>query len=176
MDNGRLFEEMLGSWATTRRNLLNEVENIPAERFDYRPHAGSRSVSQLCRHIAASSMMFARELARPDGNFARLPLPGLLDEHGGHLPHPVDKAGVKTLLESTWAEAEATLRGAGPDLVERGINSLFGHATTGRRMLGFGESHEFYHAGQLTVYARCMGVVPALTKQLQQYGIAEKVS
>ena len=127
-------------------------------------------MAQVCRHIAQSTLVFAREITRQDASLARLPLPAIYREHSGHLPTPDDQDGLIALLESTWAEAEQTLRNAGPDILGHEMRGLAGQPVLRLNALVFAECHEFYDAGQLTVYERSLDVVPALTRLFAQAG------
>jgi uncharacterized damage-inducible protein DinB len=166
----RFLDDRLKGWGTARRNVISEVKNIPAHRFDFKPHAGSRTVAEICRHIAQSTLVFAREITREDASLARQPLPAIYREHAGHLPTPDDQDGLIALLESSWTEAEQTLRKAGPEILGQEMLGLAGQPVLRFNALVFAECHEFYHAGQLTVYERSLDVVPALTRLFASMG------
>ncbi|MDQ3557488.1 MAG: DinB family protein, partial [Gemmatimonadota bacterium] len=58
----RLLEEALEAWGYTRRGVIAETENLPADDWDFRPEPGARSVAQLVRHVIESGEMMAGEL------------------------------------------------------------------------------------------------------------------
>ena len=46
-----LLEEALDGWRFTRDGVIAELENIPAESFDFRPTSGVRTVAELARRL-----------------------------------------------------------------------------------------------------------------------------
>lgn len=160
----RVIEDAIDAWAFTRRNTLAEIENLPADRFDHRPHVGSRSIAEVCHHIVDSGLMFTGEIARSDGSFARLPISELLATHAGNALQPTDRTRILERLQDTWAGMEQTLSGLDPAFLLSDMRSHADQPVCRLRMLHFANGHEFYHTGQLTVYARTLGIVPALTK------------
>jgi uncharacterized damage-inducible protein DinB len=159
-----LLEEALDGWRYTRGGVIAELENIPAESFDFSPAPGVRTVAELARHIIESSMVMAGELARPDGNFTRQAYPKFLAEYAGNLDHRQDKVGLIALLRRSLEEGTAKFRGAGEVLMLQQIMQFNGQPATRLSWLSHGVAHEEYHRGQLCVYARMLGLVPALTK------------
>ena len=77
--------------------LIEEVENIPEDRFDFRPTPEVKSVSELIQHILEVALMMTGELTRPDTDFGRAPWPELLDLYAGDLRRTTDKAGLLKL-------------------------------------------------------------------------------
>ena len=72
------LEETLEAWRDVRSGIISEVENIPEDKFDFRPTPEMRSVRELIWHILEVSMMMTGELTRPDTNMKRMPWPDLL--------------------------------------------------------------------------------------------------
>lgn len=52
-----LLEEAIEAWEDARNGVIAEVENIPANRFDFRPTPDNRTVTELVRHIIEVSLM-----------------------------------------------------------------------------------------------------------------------
>ncbi|MEE9154571.1 MAG: hypothetical protein V3U42_10815, partial [candidate division NC10 bacterium] len=66
-----LFEEALEAWTDARLGLIDEVQNIPAKKFEFRPTPEARSVREVVVHILEVAMMMTGELTRADTNFHR---------------------------------------------------------------------------------------------------------
>lgn len=162
-----LLDEALEAWESTRRGLLEEAGVIPEERWGWRPHPESRDVSELLRHVLESGLMAVGELAREDGDFTRQPFPDFVQEYAGHLPGTMEPDELKDQLRLAFAEGAATIRAAGELHMLQRIRRFDG--LRGTRLAWFNHlvDHESYHRGQLALYARQMGITPALTRQIQ---------
>lgn len=166
-DFNDLCDEALEAWSYVREGVIAEIENLPAERLDERPRPESRTPVELGVHIARSGLLMAGELARPDGDFTRAPYPELLDEHSGEVEEPQSRDELIALMRETHRKAASTLRRAGEERLLDGIRRFDGKVGTRLAWMYHGIAHEEYHRGQLALYARLFGVVPALTKTIQ---------
>jgi uncharacterized damage-inducible protein DinB len=159
-----LLEEALEAWAYTRHGVIDEVKNIPEKDLAFRPTPENRSVAELVHHIIESGLMMSGELTRPDGDFQRQDYPDFLEEYAGHIQPANSKKELLALLKSTHAEGEKKFREAGELLMLQYITRFDGLKGTRLAWMNHGISHEEYHRGQLALYARLLGLVPALTK------------
>lgn len=159
-----LLEEALEAWAYTRQGVIDEVKNIPEKDFHFRPTPKNRSVAELVHHIIESGLMMSGELTRPDGDFQRQDYPEFLKEYAGHLQATESKQKLLAWLKSTHVEGEKKFRAAGELLMLQYITRFDGLKGTRLAWMNHGISHEEYHRGQLTLYARLLGRVPALTQ------------
>src|SRR5437867_7355286 len=73
-----MLDEVLEAWHDVRQGVIEEVENIPADKFDFRPVREVRTVREQVQHILEVAMMAAGEFTRPDTNLHRAPWPKLL--------------------------------------------------------------------------------------------------
>ena len=162
-----LLDEALEAWAYTRGGVIDEVENLSQTDLKFRPHAESRTVAELVVHLAESGLMMAGELTRPDGNFRRKPYPQLLKEHARGLPAPTKKAELVRLLKRTHADSDRKIRAAGELFMLQSITRFDGERGTRLAWMNHGISHEDYHRGQIALYARLVGRVPALTQLIR---------
>ena len=161
-----LLEETLEAWIYTRAGVVDELENIPAGKFGYRPTPQSRSVAELAQHIIESSLMASGELNRPDGNFQRQSYEAFIQQYAGGRVG-TDKAGLQTLLRETLDEGIAAFRETGELGILQEIVQFNGEPATRLTWLNHAISHEEYHRGQLALYARMLGLVPALTQVIE---------
>jgi uncharacterized damage-inducible protein DinB len=155
---------MLEAWRYTREGVVAEVVNLPAERFDERPSGLGRSALELVLHIVESGRLMAGELSRPDGDFQRKPYDEIIAEHTRTGDHAASQAEAVELLSRSNAEGDALLREAGRDLLLEPIRQFNGVYATRLSWMHHGVAHEEYHRGQLALYARLFGEIPALTK------------
>ncbi len=162
-----LLEETLEAWTDVRQGLIEEVENIPADRFDFRPAPEVKSVAELVQHILEVALMMTGELTRPDTDFRRAPWPELLDLYASHVKVANSKAQLLGLLGSSLAEAELSFREAGELHMLQFITRFDGQVGTRLAWLHHGIAQEMYHRGQLVLYERLMGIEPALTRRIR---------
>jgi uncharacterized damage-inducible protein DinB len=145
-------------------DFVDEVNNIPEKDFGFRPTPKNRSVAELAHHIIESGLMMSGELTRADGGFQRQDYPDFLKEYAGHIQPTESKKKLLALLKSTHAEGEKKFREAGELLILQYITRFDGLKGTRLAWMNHGISHEEYHRGQLALYARLLGRVPALTQ------------
>lgn len=162
-----LLDEALEAWEDSRLGLIAELRNIPARHWDYRPTPEARSVSELAVHILEVAMMMTGELTRSDTNFRRAPWPKLLKIHAGAAYRAKTRSDLLRLLRSQLKEAERKFRSAGEIHMLQAIKRFDGQMGTRLAWLHHGIAQEMYHRGQLTTYARLVGVEPALTKLIR---------
>lgn len=162
-----VLEEALEAWQWARKGVIDEVGNIPADRFDFRPTPASRSVTEMVQHILESGLLMAGELTRPDGDFRRKSYAALLKEYASHVYRATSKRDLLALLRSTQKEGEKKFRKAGELMILQYIRRFDGLLGTRLAWMNHGIAHEEYHRGQLAVYARLLGLVPALTQKIE---------
>ncbi len=165
-----LLEESLEAWEDARRGVLEEARNLPAHRFDFRPSPGTRSVGELCAHILEVSEMMVGELCREDTDFRRASFEELLESHAADVRHLRDKEPLLQAMESTLEEGLARFREVGELHMLQLVRRFDGERGTRLAWLHHGIAQEMYHRGQLALYARAMGLVPALTQRIRGAG------
>jgi uncharacterized damage-inducible protein DinB len=161
-----LLDEALESWGYTRSGVIAEAESISQDQWDFRPGRGARSVAELVHHIVESGLMAFGELSNPEGDFTRQPYPAFLEQYAGHIAQERDRSRLLTLLRKTFDEGESKLRGVGELFLLQAIRRFDGLPGTRLAWLWHAIDHESYHRGQLAIFIRVMGGVPALTKQI----------
>lgn len=161
-----LLEEALEAWSYTRSGVVDELQNLPEKDLGFRPNAEARSAAELVRHVVESGQLMAGELSRPDGDFRRKSYEALLREHGKGVARRSSKRELLSLLRRSHHAGEARLRRAGELHLLQLIRRFDGKMGTRLAWMNHGISHEEYHRGQLALYARLLGRVPALTRRI----------
>lgn len=162
-----LLEETLEAWRDVRDGLADEVRNIPARHFDFRPTPEVRSVRELVQHILEVAMFMTGELTRTDTNLRRRPWPKLLAMYATPAYEARTKQQLIRLLRSQLKEAERRFRAAGELALYQLITRFDGEQGTKFTWLQHGIAQEMYHRGQLALYARLLGLEPALTQRIR---------
>jgi uncharacterized damage-inducible protein DinB len=164
-------KELAASIRTVRENTIRIAEDIPEDRYGYRPSPESRSVEALLLHIIAvtqaTQQMHERERVQSFQNYdfgallKRLPVReddrrskaeiiSLLKDESERLTNWLER-----LPESTLAETVRMPNGSTP-------------ATKNRFELLLGaKEHEMHHRAQLMVIERLLGIVPHMTRGRQ---------
>ena len=165
-DRKTILDEAIDAWEDARNGVIDEVENIPSDQFDFRPAAGVRTVSELVLHILEVSLMMAGELTREDTNLQREPWPKLLARYSGPIRDISGKRRLLAALRSTLKDGVKAFRAAGDLHMAQYITRFDGQKGTRLAWFHHGVAQEMYHRGQLALYQRLMGITPALTKRI----------
>jgi len=160
------LDETLEAWLDVRQGVIDEVKNIPPQKFDFRPKPEVKSVLELVRHILEISMLMTGELTRSDTNFKRHPWPKMIKQYAEAAQRAQSKRELLVLLGAQMRDAEKRFRKAGDLAMWQFIERLDGEQGTKMQWLHHGIAQEMYHRGQLATYARLMGLEPALTKRI----------
>lgn len=162
-----LLDETLGTWRDVRDGVISEAKNIPAKHWGWRPTPESRTVAELVRHILEVAMMMSGELVRPDASFRRDPWPKLLARYAKPAYAAKTKPQLVKLLTSQLKAGVRNFEVAGEHALFQDMTFFDGSQGSRFAWLQHGIAHEYYHCGQLALYARMMGITPALTKLIQ---------
>jgi uncharacterized damage-inducible protein DinB len=162
-----ILEEALEAWEDARTGFIAEVRNIPATHFDFRPTPEIRSIRELVVHVLEIAMMMTGELTRKDTNFRRAPFPKLLKMYAQPAYDARTRAELLRLLATQLKDGQKKFRAAGELHMLQHITRFDGNEGTRMAWLCHGIDQEMYHRGQITVYARLLGIEPALTKMIR---------
>lgn len=159
-----LLEEALQRWYAVRRGLIREVSNIPATRLTFRATLEARSIMDLVHHVLELSIITVEELLREDTNIERASLSQLANVYAPNITRADSQEKLVNLLVEQYRDAETRLREVGDLHMLQLVTRLDGTRDTRLALFQEALQHEMYHRGQLTVYARLIGLEPALTR------------
>ena len=159
-----LLDEALEAWQYTRAGVISEIRNLPDVSLSFRPAAHSRTAAEIAVHIAESGLMMAGELSRPDGNFRRKSFPQFMKEYAKGVKPASNRKRLIALLTKTREDGEKKIRAAGDLHFLQMITRFDGERGSRLAWMNHGIAHEEYHRGQIALYARLVGRVPALTQ------------
>ena len=158
------LDEALEAWQYTRSGVIDEIKNLPDVSLTFRPTPTSRTPAEIALHIVESGLMMSGELSRPDGNFRRKSFPQFMKEYARGIKPTTNKKQLVQLLTKTQAEGAQKLAKAGELHLLQLITRFDGIPGTRLAWMNHGIAHEEYHRGQIALYARLVGRVPALTQ------------
>jgi len=162
-----LLEESLESWEYSREGVIDEFQAFPEKDLGFRPGEKSRTIIELVQHIVESGTLMVGELARSDGDFQRKSYEGFLHEYGRGISAKRTKAQLLDALKKTHTEGQRRFREVGELHMLQFIRRFDGKMGTRLAWMNHAISHEEYHRGQLALYARLVGRVPALTRRIE---------
>ncbi len=164
------FTESLDAWRDARQGLIAEVDNVPASKFDFRPTPDVRSVRELVQHILEGSMMMVGELTRDEPSFQRMSFAAFMEEYATRARDAQAKQELIDLLDSQLDEGIAQFKQVGEDAMMGPVTNFDGSTWSRMQWFFHAMTEEMYHRGQLTTYARLLGLVPALTQRIEASG------
>ena len=165
-------KELAASFRTVRNNTIKIAEEIPEDKYDFRPSPESRSVAQTLVHIAAS-LKLAKQIhfIEKRTTLVGLDFFGLMGGIIAEEQKPRTKAEILDLLKSSGDEFAALLEACTEESLGQTIQYPEGMvpATKSRfEMLLGPKEHEMHHRGQLMLVQRLIGITPHLTRQMQE--------
>jgi uncharacterized damage-inducible protein DinB len=140
------------------------AETVPAEKYNWRPAEGVRSIGEVFAHVAAANYGIARA-------FAMQPPSGVDVKAIGAAAG--DKAKTVESLKDSFRhfrKAILALSDADADKAQK----MFGRETTQRGSFIMITGHMGEHLGQSIAYARSNGIVPPWTADAEQQKSADK--
>ena len=141
---------VLDQWNDIGRKLVAIAEDLPEDKYDYKPNPDSRTFVQQLLHVSAS-MYYFTDLAQ--GQKPRYSDDPKRDELKS-------KAQVVAFVKKCVADGADLIKAKGDSFLTGSVNA------GGPRLTGIGDlayglvEHSGEHYGQLVVYYRANGMVP----------------
>jgi uncharacterized damage-inducible protein DinB len=163
--------EMAASFRTVRKNTIAIAQDIPEDKYSFRPAGDTRSVGELLVHIAVSDQFQYQIHAQEHrATLVGFDFPAFMKRMAAEEKAPRSKAQTIALLESTGDKFAGWLEGLSDaflaEQVEMPPGSPVPTKSRFEMILGVKE-HEMHHRGQLMTIERIIGVVPHLTRAMQ---------
>jgi uncharacterized damage-inducible protein DinB len=162
-------KEIAASFRTVRNNTLKIAEDIPEEKYSFRPAEGCRTVAQTLIHIS-NGQRFALAINRDevrstmDGfDFMAFIGPLIASEQ-----QSLTKAEVIARLTVAGEEFESWVKTLSDDFLAQAVTMPPGGSPPSRtrfEMLIAVKEHEMHHRGQLMLIERLIGITPHLTRE-----------
>ncbi len=143
--------EFLHDLDEVQKKILSLADAMPAEKYNWRPAPGVRSVSEVYMHIAGGNYFLATFMGMKMPSYDTTKLEKITDK-----PRVLEE-----LRRSFDHVRTAALVATDADL-EKSIK-MFGNDTTERAAFISALNHLHEHLGQSIAYARVNGVVPPWT-------------
>jgi uncharacterized damage-inducible protein DinB len=164
-------KELAASFRTVRKNTLTIAEEIPEDKYSYRPAEGCQTVGDILTHIALGPRfqeqinLIEKRTSMVGFDFMKL-RQGLIEEAA----KARTKAEIVALLRAEGEKFASALEALTDDYVGESVSMPPGGATPSRTrfdMLMSVKEHEMHHRGQLMLIERMLGITPHLTRENQ---------
>ena len=164
-------KELADSFKTVRKNTILVAEDIPEDKYSFSAAEGVRTVEKLLTHIAIGyrfqHLVQSQKLLSMEGfNFQALMQQVMAEE-----AKPRTKAEVIAFLKSEGEIWSSFVAGLSEDFLGETITMPPGGNPPARNrfdMILSVKEHEMHHRGQLMLVERMLGIVPHLTRAMQE--------
>ncbi len=165
-------KDLAESFHTVRKNTIIVAEEIPEEKYGFRAAPETRTVAQTLYHVAAApkvqQQIHAVERRSTLEGFDFL---GLIRRLIAEEQTPRTKAQLITLLREDGERWAAWMEQLSDDFLAERVQYPAGMSPASKtrfEMLIGVKEHEMHHRAQLMLVERMVGVVPHLTRQMQE--------
>jgi len=165
-------KELAASFRTVRNNTITVAQDIPEDKYSFQTAPGARTVAQTLRHIAAAPRL-ALQIHRAERRrtIEGFDFPSFMASSIAAEQADTSKAQIVETLRTSGDDIADWLGGLTDDFLAEEVSFPQGMMpptkTRFEMLLGLKE-HEMHHRAQLMMIERMVGVVPHLTRQMQE--------
>jgi uncharacterized damage-inducible protein DinB len=164
-------KDLADSFRTVRKNTIVIANDIPEDKYDFRPSVGTRTVGELLSHIAlAYSFQYQLQAVERRSTLEGFDFPSLMQRLAAEEKQPRTKAQVINLLNTSGEKWAGWLQGLTDEFLGERVQMPKGATPPSRtrfEMVMSVKEHEMHHRGQLMLIERLVGIVPHLTREMQ---------
>jgi uncharacterized damage-inducible protein DinB len=162
-------KEIAASFRIVRNNTLKIAEEIPEDKYSFRPAEGTRTVAQTLIHIS-NAHKFALAINRDDvrSTMAGFDFMTFIAPIAASEQEPMTKAQIIARLTAAGEEFESWVKTVPDDFLSQSITMSPGGTPPSRtrfELLIAVKEHEMHHRGQLMLVERMIGITPHLTRE-----------
>jgi uncharacterized damage-inducible protein DinB len=164
-------KELAEAFRTVRKNTVQIAEDIPEDKYGFKAAPEVRSIEKLLTHIALASTFQYQVQSEKRSTMEGFNFPALMQQVMAEEAKPRTKAEVIAFLKERGEQFASFLGGMSDEFLGQSITMPPGGTPPSRTrfdMLMSVKEHEMHHRGQLMLIERMIGVVPHLTRQMQE--------
>ena len=165
-------KELAESFRTVRKNTITIAQDIPEEKYNFRASPDMRSIGELLTHIAvAHSFQHQVHAQERRTTLEGFDFPALMQRMIAEEKKPRSKEETIEMLRTSGEKWAGWLEALPESFLEERVAMPPGATPSSRTrfdMLLSVKEHEMHHRGQLMVLQRINGIVPHLTRQMQE--------
>ena len=165
-------KELAESFRTVRKNTIVVAEEIPENQYGFRAAPETRTVAQTLYHVAAVPRVQQQiHAVERRSTLEGFDFPGLIRRLIAEEQTPRTKAQLIALLREDGERWAAWMEQLSDDFLAERVQYPAGMSPASKtrfEMLIGVKEHEMHHRAQLMLIERMLGVVPHLTRQMQE--------
>jgi uncharacterized damage-inducible protein DinB len=176
--NGYGAKELANAFRTVRRNTVQVAEDIPESSYDFVPADGYRSVADLLKHIVHGPTLYEdMHRMRRVTTLQGYDFPGVIGRAQAAEKLSATKAQIVASLKSDGEKFASWLESLTPEFLSETFTDHAGQNPRTRfESLLSPKEHEMHHRGQLMLVERMLGIVPHLTRQMEERARARQTA
>ena len=164
-------KELAAAFRTVRKNTLQIAEEIPEDKYDFKAAPESRSIRETLVHIALGPTFAMHIHANGINDMSRVNFQELMQTVNAETAKPRSKAEIVALLKADGEKFASMLAGFPESFLAEMVTMMPGGDPPAKSrfelLLGTKE-HEMHHRAQLMVLERMIGIVPHLTRDMEE--------
>jgi len=153
-----VMSDLSSDVAETGKKFIALAKEIPADKYDWRPAPGIRSISEVIRHVASDNYLIPAALGHAADPSTGIKA-GDYKTAGAFEKKQATKDQTVADLEKSFANLKQSMQETTPEKLGNQVK-LFGATFTTQHLWVTGTTHMHEHLGQLIAYARMNGVKP----------------
>ena len=164
-------KELASAFRTVRNNTIKIAEEIPENKYDFKPAPDCRSVGQTLVHIALGPGFQHHIQSTKVSDLKTVNFPELFQKFSAEEAKPRTKAETVVFLKSEGDKFASFLETLNESFLSEHVAMPPGAPVASKtrfEMLLSPKEHAMHHRAQLMTMQRMMGQVPHLTRQMQE--------
>jgi uncharacterized damage-inducible protein DinB len=163
-------KHLANSFRTVRKNTIQVAEDIPEQHYNHVHAPECRSVGKMLTHIAIATDIWD-EIQRKQRltTMAGFNFLSLMERFQAEEAKPRTKAQILELLRTKGDDFAGWLETVTPEFLSEMVTEGDGKTTKSRFEFLLGaKEHEMHHRAQLMLIERHLGIVPHMTRVMQE--------
>jgi uncharacterized damage-inducible protein DinB len=164
-------KELAESFRIVRKNTITIAEEIPEEKYSFRPAPNTRTVGELLTHISQIyTVPYQVHAEEHRSSLEGFNFPSVMQRLAAEEKVQRSKAQTLEMLRSSGEKWAGWLEGLTDGFLGERVEMRTGMTPSAKsrfEMILSVKEHEMHHRGQLMLIERMVGVVPHLTRQMQ---------
>ena len=164
-------KDLAAAFRTVRKNTIHIAQDIPEDRYGFQASADTRSVKDMLVHIALGTTFASHIHGNKISDMKTVDFQEIMQRITAEQSKPRTKAEIIAMLEASGRDFAAFLEGLTDAFLAERLTMMPGAEPATRTrfdMLLSSKEHEMHHRAQLMLVERMIGVVPHLTREMQE--------
>ena len=164
-------KELAAAFRTVRNNTIKIAEEIPENKYDFKPAPECRSIGQTLVHLGLTTGIQHHVHSNRITDLKTVPFMEMFQKFMAEEARPWTKQETIAFLKNEGDKFASFLEGIQEPFLGEVVTMPPGApepTKTRFEMLLSAKEHEMHHRGQLMTMQRLIGQVPHLTRQMQE--------